>query len=177
MINIMFSGGAPSNKIDKTNAKPVLLVHGVNANLFSWFNRNDNQTDWLPVRLANDGFDVYLYMRAGDTFQQKRFNSSSPNIPLDPNDQNVANHVAFWDITNQSIGNNHFEKLVEGIIQDRQTFEPETDCSKVTIVGHSFGTNESLIALNNDEAPKYVDKLINLTPCAIANIDYFPTLS
>jgi len=68
MINIMFSGDAPSNKIDKTNAKPVLLVHGVNTNLFSWFDRNDNQTDWLPVRLANDGFDVYLYMRAGDTF-------------------------------------------------------------------------------------------------------------
>ena len=64
--------------------------------------------------------------------------------------------------------------MIETIIAERADFLEI--CDKVSIVAHSFGTNESLIALNNSEAPKYVDKLINITPCAIPNITFFPSI-
>ena len=64
MINIMSTPN--TSKPDKT--KPVLLVHGANANFWSFFNSNVVFEAPLPVKLVDDGFDVYFYMRAGDTF-------------------------------------------------------------------------------------------------------------
>ena len=40
------------------------------------------------------------------------------------------------------------------------------------MIAKGSGAAEALIALQNTEAEKYVEKLINIAPCAIYNQDY-----
>ena len=63
--------------------------------------------------------------------------------------------------------------MVYAIIDDRKELS-EGGCQKVSIVAHSLGTQEAMIGLNNPQAAGYVDRLVNLAPCAVPRIDYFP---
>jgi len=40
------------------------------------------------------------------------------------------------------------------------------------VIAKGSGAAEALIALQNSEASKYVEKLINIAPCAVYNQDY-----
>ena len=59
LVNIM--GTQDTNKQDKSKAKPVLLMHGSRTNFYSFFEKTDDSLPSVPERLANDGYDVYLY--------------------------------------------------------------------------------------------------------------------
>ena len=66
--------------------------------------------------------------------------------------------------------------MIETIINDRNSLSTalNTECGKVTVITHSLGAQEALIGLNNAQASGYVDKLINLAPCVVPNLEYFP---
>ena len=59
LVNIM--GTQDTYKQDKSKAKPVLLMHGSRTNFYSFFEKTDDSLPSVPERLANDGYDVYLY--------------------------------------------------------------------------------------------------------------------
>ena len=170
MINI---AGTPDNKyLDKTNSVPVLYLHGARTNLFSFFARTEQNRDYMPLRLANDGVDVYFYMVPGSLNQFDRVDFNE--VAIDPT--TPGGNEAFWDFEFEEIGKG-MQNMIETIIYDRRfiTRPPESiNCSKVTVIAHSLGTQIALIGLNNPQAPDYVDTLINLAPCPVPRIKYFP---
>ena len=127
-------GTRDTNKQDKSKAKPVLLMHGANDNLFSFFGKTDDSLPSVPERLVNDGFDVYLYQRHGGLYQKNRLDENG--VPIDPD--TIPNNE-FWDFTSEEIGEVSLQKLVYAIIDDRKELS-EGGCQKVSIVAHSLGT-------------------------------------
>ena len=101
-------------------------------------------------------------------YQKNRMDENG--VPIDAD--TIPNNE-FWDLTSEDIGALSLQKLVYAIIDDRKELS-EGGCQKVSIVAHSLGTQEALIGLNNPQAADYVDKLVNLAPCAVPRIDYFP---
>lgn len=61
---------------------PVLYLHGARANLFSFFARTEATKDFMPLRLANDGVDVYFYLVPGSLNQFDRVDGNGD--PIDP---------------------------------------------------------------------------------------------
>ena len=63
---------------------------------------------------------------------------------------------------------------MQGIIADRVAATPALPCSKVSIIAHGLGTVEAVTAINSSTAGDYVDRLINLAPCAVVRRERFP---
>lgn len=138
-------------------------MHGARTNLFSFYTSTDVDQLFLPSSLVFEGFDVWLAVRRGGLYQK------SSSAYADPDGADLA---AFWDFNTQTIGENDVEQLVQGIIADRVA--TTLPCSKVSIIAHSLGTVEAMTAINSSTAGDYVDRLINLAPCAAVKREWLP---
>ena len=152
----------PPTPASKTKG-PVLLMHGARTNLFSFYAQTDVLQLPLPSSLVLEGYDVWLAVRRGGLYQKSHL------IYTDPDGADLAD---FWNFDTQTIGVLDIERLVQGIIADRTS--TGKNCSKVSIVAHSLGTLEAMTAINSSNAGDYVDRLINLAPCAAARREWLP---
>lgn len=86
--------------------------------------------------------------------------------------QCVADDAYWTSVYAAEIGALDIPDLVDLIISARAA-QNTNICQKVTLIAHSLGTQEAMHALNNAAGiDQYVDKLINLAPCAIARVDW-----
>ena len=49
---------------------PVILAHGLFNNAGSWLDSNDATRDPTPIRLFNDGYDVWFYNDRGNPYSR-----------------------------------------------------------------------------------------------------------
>lgn len=86
----------------------------------------------LPVRLFQEGFDVWLGNNRGTRHSRK-------HEELDAD----LHAGAFWDFSHAEFGAFDVPTMVKTIVQERGT------CEKVSYLGHSLGTTQIFYALGH----------------------------
>lgn len=142
---------------------PVLFVHGAEANWTSFLDVADATTEVpLPVRLAFEGYDVYLVTRRGGVYQTNCGSSAF-----------CSDEELYWNsVKAQEIGATDITGIVKSIIDYRARSVADYPCQKVKIIAHDSGAVEAIHALNEAGMGDYVEKLINLAPCAIHRTEW-----
>lgn len=127
-------GRDQANTTSKT--KPaVLLVHGLTCSSMDWVYQGTNSS--LALLLADEGYDVWLISTRGTTpsMRHKSLNSTE---------------AAFWDFSFHEKGYYDLPVSVDYITNT-------TSLQKLTLIGHSEGTTESMVLLTT--RPEYNDKV------------------
>jgi len=111
---------------------PLVLAHGLISASHIWFNSNDADRDPLPIRLFNDGYDVWFY-------NDRTFPYSRVHDDIDSDAD-----YDFWDYTVQDIAEQDVPKVLEVVLEQSET------CQKVSWFGHATATDIMLRALATD---------------------------
>ena len=80
----------------------------------------------------------------------------------------------YWDFTFDDIGREDVVAMIDSIIALRNTPE-DLGCSKVTVVTHSSGANQILVAAQDPTTAldTKVSKIVTIAPCLNININEF----
>ena len=134
---------------------PVILAHGLFGNGGDWFNSNDATRDPTPIRLLNDGYDVWLYNDRGNPY------SRGDHATLD-----AEVDAAFWDFTAEDIAVEDIPLVIEEVTKISGT------CIKASIVGFSAGADAFMRALANADvkSSNYIKSYVGMAPALFANV-------
>lgn len=156
MIRII--GDETSMPVPNTEG-PLLFLHTATMDCTSWLTNSASTTEKaIPIDLYDSGYDVYLGCRRGTTYSRE-------NATNDP-DGTSADAKIYWDFDTQDIGDEDIRYMISAILDTEKG--AGTDCSKVQIIAHSYGTAEALTyAAGNTASQDYVSNIISLAPCVI----------
>ena len=108
---------------------PLLLQHGFLTDSISWFHFSDESKPALPVRLFQEGFDVWLGNNRG-TMNSRRHTTLDP----DADDE-------YWDFSHHEFAMSDIPSMMTKIVEESKT------CRKVSYLGHSIGNMQIFYAL------------------------------
>ena len=99
----------------------MLLQHGFLTDSISWFDVSDDSKPAFPVRMFQEGFDVWLGNNRG-TMNSRRHVSLDPDVDQD-----------YWDFSHHEYAAFDIPSMIKKIVQENKT------CRKVSYIGHSLG--------------------------------------
>lgn len=78
----------------------------------------------------------------------------------------------YWNFSFEDMGKEDLTSMVDSVIASRNQ---QDECNKLTIITHSTGANQSLVAATQGDAQfaDKVGKIINLAPCLAINVEKF----
>lgn len=124
-------GDATGAQVENQGSQgPLLLQHGFLTDSISWFDFSDESKPALPVRLFQEGFDVWLGNNRGTRLSRK-------HVSMDPDDINQD----FWAFSHHEFGAFDLPTMAKTIVRASGT------CQKVSYLGHSLGTTQMFYGL------------------------------
>jgi pimeloyl-ACP methyl ester carboxylesterase len=141
---------------------PVLLHHGMRSDGLAWFATNTPTATptFLPQTLFDAGYDVWILNGRGTLHSRE-------HEYLDPDADDE-----YWDFASDELGLEDVPAFINEILETRKA---EGSCKKVSIVTHSKGATNALLALNEfpTTASERVQTLVNHAPCFIPDKERF----
>ena len=139
-------GRLNESSLERSQRKPVMLQHGLFDTSYTWLMLN--ATDCLPIKLAQNGYDVWMTNSRGNLFSLEHTNPEY--------DSNVF-YSKFWDFT-------FHEMAVYDVTANIFYIKNTTGFEKINYIGHSQGTVQYFIqyTLNPTFIEENVDKFVAL---------------
>lgn len=111
----------------KEGARPVFLQHGLFSDASTWV---IHKKESLAVRLAKEGYDVWLGNNRGNIYSRK-------NTHLSP----VKDYKRFFDYSFYELGKYDAPTQIDYVLK-------RTGYKKLTYIGHSQGTSQMFSTLS-----------------------------
>ena len=136
---------------DQGSKGPLLIQHGFMTDSISWFDISDSTRPALPVRLFQEGFDVWLGNNRG-TMNSRR------HVDLDADEDAWS----YWDFSHHEFAAFDVPQMTAKIAQVNKT------CHKISVLGHSVGSMQMFYALGRSSYMRpYFAQIVALSPCFI----------
>ena len=136
---------------NQSSKGPLLITHGFLTDSISWFNMSDAEKPALPVRLFQEGFDVWLGNNRGTM-------NSREHVRFDAD----KNAEAYWNFSHHEYAMFDIPSMTTKIVQVSKT------CRKISVLGHSVGSMQMFYALGNSSYIRpYFGQVVALSPCFI----------
>ena len=117
---------------------PAVFLHGMFSDPVDFLSRSDLATPATPIQLAQQGFDVYIACTRGRSYTLGHDTIDR----LDP-----LQMADYWDFSFDEIGREDVRSIVDTVVSLRNDGD---SCHKVTLITHSTGANQALVAAVDD---------------------------
>lgn len=157
LVRLNSASAAPPTK------GPLLFLHDIYSDWYKFMDVGcsiGSETPG-PIKLREDGYDVYLATRRGGVHQNK----CESEYCMGNEETNYWNGP-----TIKQIAENDVDLLIDLIMSFRTS--SGLGCKKVTLVSHGIGALEALHVANMEDAENKIDRLVNLAPCAVPDLDW-----
>ena len=146
---------------------PVLLTHGVFSDAVDWLDRinTESMDPAIAVQLALDGHEVWIGCNRG-----REFSRTHTDANTNPNSSSATIRARYWNFSFEDIGERDLPAMIDAIIAARSSYA----CDKVSILAHSSGANQALVAaLRAPQFASKVDRITSVAPCLQIEQDNF----
>lgn len=145
------------NEADGNFKGPVLLIHGISGNAYNWLLSSDPSSDALAKRLISAGYEPWFLNNRGVSASRGHTTA----------DLYTNNPQAYFDFDTTAFAYKDVPAALEQIRSERDG--EGRACLKTTIIGHSNGGRQALLAAASDDADisGSINKVIGLAPAII----------
>ena len=137
------------------------MTHGYRADGAPWFQSSEKTRDGLPVRLYDEGYDIWIGNFAGSRYARS-------HVTLDPDDTESGD---YWNFNTEDTATDEITAFIDTIIESRA--DAGEACMKVQIIGYSLGSTAALMlsALRPETSAAMITAIQAHTPCLILEVD------